>query len=522
MNTIMNKARCLFAAAALSLAGIGFAQFDGPAPLAWRWVQPTRVAPYGSPVVQGDTVYVAVGQRIYALDKETGNKKWQFPQAEGIPGYFNSGVVYNDGMLIASADNRNVYAIDATTGEQRWQHIAPVGILGQPVVAGKFAVYQMSDNSLNAIDLANGEAAWKAPFRVFDGITGRISGYENTVLYFTNTFELRSLNVNTMRSEWRSGVKFTSVSPDAVPIVYGDTVYVGSGQYVSALNARSATGGRNALIGEDLAFGPAVSGAGVLAVTREGKAVVLDSSLRPTKVVVDLGSTPAAPPTAVGNLFLVPTSNGAINLIDPKKGEVVWSYLIRPLSGNETTTGPNNTTQTIIAVPASGPGVLAGSTLLVLARDGSLLAFDKKTGVDMIAPTVKMLWPPMGDMMNGQTLELVFKIDDDASGVNNKTLSIDIDGTPADFTYGRDGYALIQIGTYSKNKPLRNGRHNVTVKVTDWMGNATTSLHTFVVDNNLPPIRRNTGPTNPPPGQGTGGKGGGIGVGGGKGGVGGG
>jgi hypothetical protein len=67
---------------------VAMAQFDGPAPLAWRWSQSTTVRPNGSPLVDGNLVYITVGQRMFALDKDTGNQKWKYPQVEPIPGYF--------------------------------------------------------------------------------------------------------------------------------------------------------------------------------------------------------------------------------------------------------------------------------------------------------------------------------------------------------------------------------------------------------------------------------------------------
>ena len=62
-------------AAFLALSSGSWAQVDGPTPLAWRWAAPTSVAPSGAPTIVGETVYVAVGSRIYAMDRETGNQK---------------------------------------------------------------------------------------------------------------------------------------------------------------------------------------------------------------------------------------------------------------------------------------------------------------------------------------------------------------------------------------------------------------------------------------------------------------
>src|SRR5687768_18589509 len=123
--------RCLVSAAVgLSALGAVLAQFPGPAPLAWRWAQSTAISPVGSPLVSGDVVYVAVGTRMYALDRATGNQKWKYPLAEGIPGNFRSGPLLADGTVVAAGDNRIVYGVDAGPGERKWTARSTVPSVG--------------------------------------------------------------------------------------------------------------------------------------------------------------------------------------------------------------------------------------------------------------------------------------------------------------------------------------------------------------------------------------------------------
>lgn len=514
---MLKARRLIIGLATLGLVLPAAAQFEGPAPLSWRWAQPSRVAPAGSPVVIGNTVYAAVGQRIYALDKETGNRKWQFPLVEPINGYFGSGVITAEGLIIAAADNKNIYAVDPNTGELKWQFASLVSVIGQPVVVGKWLVFATSDNSLNALDVVTGETAWDNPVKVYDGILGSIAAQGSNVLYFTNSYELRAFNVTTKKQSWAQ--RFSVVTPDAVPIVYGDRIYVGTGQYVASVLAATGRGGRNGMVGDELAYGPAVSAEGALAVTREGKAVVLDASLRPTKIVVDLGSSPIVRPTAVGRMFVVATANGALNLIDPRSGTLVWSYTIRPMAGTVAATsgssrpGSNTAPPPIVSIQASGPAVLSGNTLLVLARDGSMLAFDRDTGVDQTAPAARMVWPNSGDIVNGQTLELIFKLEDEATGVNEKSISVSINGAKVEHEYTREGFVIVRISPLGKNKSLRNGRATIVLSAADWMGNAETKSFALMIDNTLPPTKRPSGGEGPAGGGGN--KGGGPSLGGG-------
>ena len=90
---------------AFALAAAASAQFDGPAPLAWRWVQPTNAAPSGAPLVSGETIYTAIGGRVFAIDRASGNLRWRYPQVEPIDGAFRTTPVLVNGVLVAASDN---------------------------------------------------------------------------------------------------------------------------------------------------------------------------------------------------------------------------------------------------------------------------------------------------------------------------------------------------------------------------------------------------------------------------------
>ncbi len=115
-------------------------------------------------------------------------------------------------------------------------------------------------------------------------------------------------------------------------------------------------------------------------------------------------------------------------------------------------------------------------------------------------------------------MELIFKIDDEATGVDTKTLTISANGQELDYEFGRDGFAIVQFSTVGKNRPMMDGRKTIKVTVRDWLGNATVSEFGLMIDNTLRPLTRpniNTGQgTGTGGGGGRGGLGGGGGVGG--------
>lgn len=461
------------------------AQLAGPLPLAWRWAQPTSASPGGPPLVKGDHVIVAVGGRMYCLEIATGNQIWRYPAGEPLPGNFRTGAVLAGDLAIGALDTQVAYAADANTGQGQWQFRLPAQPVGQPVVAGKSVLFQLADSTIVALDAATGQPIWeRIAVRIEGGILGQIGAYQDTVLVFTQDAKLLGLRTTTPEKPlWQ--VKFSTLSPDVRPVVLGDTLFVNTGPYLAALAAPSGMTKWSRNTGLDLDRNPAVSGSAILVVTRDGAAMSYDLLGRPMmKKPVNLGSVAAADPSAVGNLMVVPTANGSVVVLDPKDGSEMWNYIVRPLTA--LAAGSGNTTP---YVPLAQPAVLSEKTLLLLAADGSLLAFDDRLGVDLTAPQVQLLWPLPGDQISGQPpLRMVFKITDEASGVNMQSVKFTIDGVPYKFDFRRDGYMLVDISESGDNKPLRDGRRVLSVSVSDWLGNSREAKFALTIDNSLPPL----------------------------------
>lgn len=76
-----------------------------------------------SPVITDGVVYLAArGAGVYALDAETGDQLWRFPN-EGIVTVLAAPAVA-DGVVYVNADDTKLYALDAETGELQWE-VAP-------------------------------------------------------------------------------------------------------------------------------------------------------------------------------------------------------------------------------------------------------------------------------------------------------------------------------------------------------------------------------------------------------------
>jgi outer membrane protein assembly factor BamB len=518
--------RAFVGLAALSALGTSYADFDGPAPIAWRWADRIAARPSGSPILVGDRVYAAVGSRMYCLERETGNQVWRFPAGEPLQANFTTGASLSGDLLIAAASDKSVYAVNVKTGEMAWQYVAPDSVFSRPVVAGNAVVFGLASNQLIALSVQTGQPVWDAPYAPSAGIYDSLASWQNNVIFLTNDGTLTALDVTTKRPAWRPR-QFTSVSPLAGITVFGDNIFVTSGVYLTSLTASTGRVRFETIVPGTLRHNAAVGPEGIVVVTEDGRMHTYNNQGRPAfRSGIDLGSTAAASPAFTGNLVTIPTTNGSLNMLDPFSGQVVWNFTVPPMvkgmkvtvaSGSGASGSTSETEMEIKYVVAAGPVATEGDTLVMMALDGSILAFDKNLGVDLTPPDVAMLWPNAGDQVSGRApMELVFTVTDNGSGVNYEGLQVTINGTTYIHELDRENRVRIKIvASTGPNAALPNGRARITVAASDWMGNNTAANFVLTIDNTLPPLGSPRLPDSDTTGGGTGGAtGGGPGLGG--------
>lgn len=538
--------RLILAAGAVAAASVGLSQFDGPAPLAWRWSESTSASPSGQPAVDGEKVIVGVGGRIYCLDRDTGNLVWRYPAGEPLSGNFRTGVVMTGRTIVAASDQRVVYAINADNGQILWQYTSSDPIIGSPATAGSAVAFPTASGQVVGLGLGDGQPLWGGPVKLNDRVLPNLAGTTTGIVAMTAR-SMVTLDPNTGRPRWTQA--FGTISSLTKPVVYGDTIYLTSGTYVIGL--RAATGSvrwqQNTL--EPLIAGVAAGPEGVIAVGQAQKIFTFDISGRPTsRRGFPISIKPGGVPSWAGKFALVPSAGGTLLMVDPRTGETIWSYTIPAITRASATAGggaeggagrpggpggaggagtplggggggfgggAQQQTEVPATVAAAGPAIVTGTSLMVLAQDGSLLSFDRIFGIDLTAPSVKMLWPTAGDQVSpNPPAELVFKIEDFTSGINAASVKITMNGQEAFVTPDKDGIFRLLVVAGSRNRSLPIGRLNVKVTAADWLGNVSETTFVLLVD---PAIDRPLGGPRPPADAGGGAFGGGGGAGGGRG-----
>jgi len=143
----------------------------------------------GTPVVQGDTVYVTSSSGgVYALDKTTGLVRWRLPIE-------NAGaLVVDENTIYVAAAEEGVFALDLD-GNIVWrQGTRGGGEPAAPIVTGEYLLYALSDAGLFIADKRTGEV--HQYFDPGDGVSSEPTLWRDRLFVLSNGGILYALNLH--------------------------------------------------------------------------------------------------------------------------------------------------------------------------------------------------------------------------------------------------------------------------------------------------------------------------------------
>ncbi|WP_248910067.1 outer membrane protein assembly factor BamB family protein [Halocatena marina] len=146
----------------------------------WQYTNPHPIT--GTPAVAKETVYVSDARGVHAIASDDGSRRWRF---EGHPikerewsnfSVDGSAPAVANGTVYTGAADERVYALDADSGEKRWEFWTWNNVTGDPVVTDETVYIGSEDSYIYALDVETGTRHWE-----FD-TAGRIRGTGGAVV----------------------------------------------------------------------------------------------------------------------------------------------------------------------------------------------------------------------------------------------------------------------------------------------------------------------------------------------------
>lgn len=460
-----------------------------PLALNWEFVGNKSDNNPAAPVVADGTVFFSCGDRIYAVDLETGSQKWRYPSDVGLGGSIRSTpAVVNGNVYFGAGDN--LYCVNAATGSFKWAYQTRGGLRCPPVISDGAIYVGSDDNSLYSIDAETGEASpgWTKPFVARDDIAVGVAVNAGMAVVSCMDGNMYGVMANSGKLRWQ--FRLPAAPTDTSPVTADNITVMAVSNVMYGLTARSGQIKWMTTLPSEAAATPAVLGYDVYIPCRDKKIYCYSTTGRRPAVKwsapADLGATPMSSPVIAGDILWVTGSKGVVAAFSIADGSLKWRYSIAP-SG---ITAPGAS-----FCDASASATVAEGALLVATDDGVLHCFTPDAP-DSAPPGIFSMTPVSATVMSGAPpIKFSAVLYDVGSGVDFSTATMLLDGQPVDglvtdVSAGTITYQTPTGGTGKQETALRDGVHTITVKATDYLGNALTKDWYIIADASLPPPRR--------------------------------
>lgn len=450
----------------LGHTGVSTETLATPLSLLWRHTTQTALNNPASPVTANGNVYFVSGGGVYAVSAADGTTLWQYP-ADGKAGtLFSATPAFSDGFLYITDDSGGVTKLDAATGKAAWKVKLDGALRSSPVVSDGMVFFGSGNSHCYALSTATGQTVWDVTTNGAVLTSPVVTGGLVTFASSDNT--VYSLSARSGHKSW--SVPYDS-DPSLVPLVYdGRVLLVTAGTTVHALDPGSGRQRTTITLPTNVLIPPTVSADSTYVISQSNILYALGVGGR-QQWKTTLEATPTAPPLLVGDLLVVTTQPGVISGYETAGGKLLWRYTMQ---ASATDSQPKAASASVFAAP-----IVAAGTLYVVSDDGTLSAF-RHDAIDTIGPDVVQLAPASGTTVPTDNLTYGALIVDQGSGVNPATVSLELDGVADPLALFHSDASAIY---HTSATPLTEGDHQITVKATDWRGNATSQNWHFTVRN---------------------------------------
>ena len=326
-----------------------------------------------APVMQGGVIFTIDSEgTVVASNASSGGRIWRssiVPEGEKAGDLVGGGLAVSGNGLFITSPYGSVIALEASSGQQIWKKDLPIALRGAPTVADGKVFASDRNNTVYALNIADGEIAWE--FATIPEAAGVLGSASPAYAGGRVVVPLSSGDVVAMDNKgqpvWTDSLSktgryagFASLQDVSARPVIADGIVYSVGVSGRMLAVRLSDGNRLWSADVASAYMPVVSGNAIFAVTIDGRVVAVNKA---TGELIWSNQLPTgtkkkrisyAGPLLAGGRLYVGTSEGQLLSFEPTNGQAAGS--------------------TTIGEPIFIAPIAVGGRIFVLGDKGSLIA----------------------------------------------------------------------------------------------------------------------------------------------------
>lgn len=282
-------------------------------------------AVYGAPVVSDGLLLVtSFDRRLYAFDRQTGAKQWDFAAEDSIIG----GVTLVDGVAYFGSADHRVYAVDLATQKLAWEAPFVTGnrVWGAPAVDATRVYIGSMDHYVYALDRQTGREIWR--HNLGCSIPGSVTLADGLLFVGGVDKRLHVLKADDGSELWKTGELDGWVWGEA--LVEDGYVYFGTlGGHVYGLRITDGAPRWEPVVLEGaVRAGPVVQGQNLIVGTDAGRLYSIHKETGERDMVYDqISGGVLSRPVVVGDRIFVGAASGRVYALDvSRRDPLLWMY----------------------------------------------------------------------------------------------------------------------------------------------------------------------------------------------------
>jgi len=275
----------------------------------------TRNIDYSSIVISEDAIYAASSTgTVYALDIDGNKLMWKSKVGEMAV----TPEISNDLVFIGT--DEGLHAIDKETGNVKWEQLVTEDISSKPIVTNDLVIVGCSDGNIYAFDVDSGKKIWNYDF----SDTTHVSEVRLGNIYIGSGDTCYAFDIadNEILWEYKAGSPIT-----ASPRINGETVYFGSWNGdIYAVDSISGDLRWKYETGWGIDSTPDVSDGAVFVGALDNNFYALEEETGKLKWAFTCKSAIHSSPVTYGDYVFFGCDDGRFYTLNKTDGDLAWSF----------------------------------------------------------------------------------------------------------------------------------------------------------------------------------------------------